>query len=744
MRRVSFLVFFISFLFPFFINAQSEGDLNTKIPLDTSITFGRLNNGLTYYIKTNHKPEDRAVLRLVVNAGSVLEDDDQLGLAHFVEHMGFNGTKNFKKHELIDYLESIGMKFGPEVNAYTSFDQTVYMIDVPTDSAEMVEKGIQILEEWAHYVSFEDEEIDKERGVIEEEWRLGRGAGSRMFDKQFPIIFKNSQYAKRITIGDINIIRNFKHDVLRRFYKDWYRPDLMAVVAVGDFDKSWMESLIKKHFNNIPDPADERERINYPVPENDQTEYALAADPEATNTMVSIYYKMNVQPEKTLAGYRQQIVENLFNGMLRDRFNELAQKPDPPFIYAYSAKGNYVRTKNVFMLNAMVKEDGIEKGFKTLLEEAERVEQFGFTQTELDRQKESLLRDMEQNYNERDKTESRKLASEYIGNFLNDEPVPGIEYEYNAYKNLLPGISLDEVNKLAGEWTGIKDRVIVLSATEKAGLTIPGEKDFRKIIDEVQKEKLESYKDIVSNLPLVNSVPAGTKILSETKIPEIDAEEWTLGNGAKVIVKPTDFKNDEILFNAFSKGGSSLENDEDYQKTLLASGIIQLSGIGKFDYITLNKMLSGKIVRLFPYIGELSEGLNGNTAPQDFETLLQLIYLYFTSPRIDSSAFLSYKERIESYIKNKSLSPEQAFMDSITVTLAQHNPRRQPMNEELVSKADLGKSFEFYKERFADASDFYFVFVGNIDTVKMKPAIEKYIGGLPSFNKSEQWKDLKY
>ncbi|MCL5027655.1 MAG: insulinase family protein [Bacteroidetes bacterium] len=741
MKKFLGFFFFLSLFISVFTFAQ-QANLDEQIALDNKVTFGKLSNGMTYYLRPNKKPEHRASLRLVVNAGSILEDDDQQGLAHFVEHMGFNGTKNFKKHELIDYLESIGMKFGPEVNAYTSFDETVYMIEVPTDSIQTVEKGLQILGEWAHNVAFEDDEIDKERGVIVEEWRLGRGAWARMRDKQFPILFKNSQYAVRNTIGNKEIIENFKHDVLRRFYKDWYRPDLMAVVAVGDFDKDWMEKTIKDHFSKIPDPQAERERKIYPVPDNTETLYAIATDPEATQNNIGIYYKMEIQPEKTLGDYRRTLIENLYNSMLNSRFQELAQKADPPFIYAMSGNGRFIRSSDVYYLGAMVKDNGIELGLETILREGERVKQFGFTQSELDREKKSMLSRLEQMYNERDKTESSRIINEYVRNFLQDEPSPGIEYEFEMSKQLLPGIKLEEINQLTSKFMPDKNRVVMLNAPEKKGVLIPDEKELSKVIAKVSGEKLTAYEDKVSTQPLVDKIPAGSKVVSEKEIPDLKITEWQLKNGVKVVLKSTDFKNDEVNFQATSPGGTSLASDDAYIPASTASDLVSQSGVGNFDMISLQKMLAGKVVRVYPYLGELSEGLKGSASPKDLETMFQLIYLYFTSPRTDSSAFQSYQSKMKSYLVNRNLSPNAAFQDTLELTLAQYNSRRYPWTEKTLDKMDLGKSIQIYKDRFADASDFTFVFVGNFDKGKIKPLIETYIGGLPSINRKENWKDL--
>ena len=415
--------------------------LDEKIPIGPHVTVGKFDNGFTYFIRENKRPENRAELRLAVNAGSVLEDDDQQGLAHFLEHMAFNGTKNFEKHKLIEFMESIGMRFGPGLNAYTSFDETIYMLTIPTESPEVMETAFQILEDWSHALLLENEEIDKERGVIIEEWRLGRGAFARMRDKHFPILLKGSRYAERLPIGKKEIIENFKYKVIKRFYKDWYRPDMMAVLAVGDFDKSKVKALIEKHFSALPKPKKPRPRQTFEIPDHKETLFAIATDKEATGTNVSVYHKHPLREQETVGSYRERIVEGIYNGMLNQRFNELSQKPDPPFIYAYSSRDSFLRSKEAYTLSASVKEDGIERGLDTLLTESERVSRFGFTESELERQKRDILRWIERAYTEREKTESNRYVSEYIRHFLTGEPIPGIEYEFELYKRFVPEIT---------------------------------------------------------------------------------------------------------------------------------------------------------------------------------------------------------------------------------------------------------------------------------------------------------------
>lgn len=717
-------------------------DLTTVLPIDTKITKGKFDNGLTYYIRQNKKPENRAELRLVIKAGSILENDDQQGLAHFAEHMAFNGTKNFAKQELVNYLESIGMRFGPDLNAYTSFDETVYMLQVPTDTIEIVEKAFQILEDWASAVTFDSEEIDKERGVVIEEWRLGQGAGNRMREKQLPILLKDSRYAKRIPIGKKEILETFKPQTLSEFYSDWYRPNLMAVIVVGDFDFNWIEGLVKNHFSKLKNPESVKERRIFPVPDHEETLFALASDVEASSSSVTIYYKHEVGPEGTIGDYRNQLIDILYNNTLNDRLDELTTQAEPPFLFGYSSNSRFIGPKDVYTLGAAVKDNGLQKGLKALLTEAARMEQFGITESELERQKKAMLRSIERAYNEREKSESSGYAAEFIRNFLYEEPIPGIEYEYALFNKFVPGFTVAEVNEVAGKWIRDDNRVILTNTPEKEGLIQPTEESLLSVFEEVNQSEITPYEDMVSNLPLLAEIPTPTEITEKKEISEIGVTEWQLTNGIRVVLKPTDFKNDEILFTSYSPGGHSLVDDKAYIAGVTASMISQESGYGNFNLIELQKLLTGKVVRVSPSIGELYERVSGSASPQDLETLFQLIYLTFTSARYDSTAFLSIKSRFQGYLENQGARPETAFRDTLQVTLTQYHPRGKPWSKETLEEMDLKKSFEIYKDRFADASDFTFFFVGNFDFTAMEPLVKTYLGGLPSNKRNEKWRDV--
>lgn len=731
-------------MFFFLINFSFLYPQNNELPVDKNVTIGKLENGIKYYIRKNQKPEKRAELYLIVSAGSVSENEKQLGLAHFVEHMAFNGTKNFKKNELINYLESIGIQFGPELNAYTSFDQTVYMLTVPTDSLEILTKGFLVLEDWAHNQAFDPTEIDKERGVIIEEWRLGRGAQMRMLDKQLPILFKDSKYAERLPIGKKEIIESFNHQTLIDFYKDWYRPDLIAVAAVGDFDVKEIEGYIKKHFEKIPYPEQIKQREFFPIPNHDETYFAIASDKEAIYSIISMYYKRNPDVIKTVDDYKNLIIHELFFSMLNDRLSEITQMADPPFNFSNAVSRKFVKSADASILAAIVKEGGIYNGFEALLREAERVRQHGFTSTELERQKTNQLRMVEKRRDEKDKTESRELMQDFVSNYLFDEPLIGIDNQHSLYNLLIPQITLEDVNRISEELITPKNRVVMIAIPEKDGVAIPNETELAKIIEKVSNEKIEPYVDKVQVKPLVGVIPNPSPVVESKHIEELGITEWKLGNGVRVFIKPTDFKNDEIVFSAFSSGGSSLVSDEDFLSANNAASLVQESGIGKFSKTELDKYLTGKMVSVYPYVGFYDEGLSGSTSPKDIETFFQLIYSYFTQPKIDSTAFRSYKSKILTWLTNMNNEPSVAFRDTLEVTLTNYHYRNRPLKIKMLDEIDLNKSITIYKNRFADASDFTFVFTGNIDLSAFKPLVETYLGGLPSLNRNEKPIDLKY
>jgi zinc protease len=702
---------------------------------------------MTYYIRKNVKPENRAELRLALNAGSMQENDDQQGLAHFCEHMCFNGTKNFKKSELVDYLESIGTKFGPHLNAYTSFDETVYMLQLPTDKEDILVKGFQILEDWAHNVSFENEEIDKERGVVTEEWRLGQGADERMRNKYFPILFKDSRYATRLPIGKPEILKNAKYETLKQLYTDWYRPDLMAVIAVGDFDVDKIEKLIKEKFSAIPARQNARKIEKYQVPDHKEMLVAKASDKEAAYTSVQVMYKHPENKIKTIEDFRNSLIENLYTGMLNARYEEIRQKGNSPLAFAGCYFGGLVRTKESYSTYAYLTSDkNIEAALKIIAEENERAMKFGFTASELEREKKSTLKQNEIAYNERDKTESSRLVSELVYHFLSESPVPGIEFEYDITKKIMDGITLDEVNKVGKrlKTPNNENCVVVITAPDKEGVTLPSDEKVKAIFNDAAKGTIKAYEDKVVNKALMTQMPTPGKITEEKQIKELGITELKLSNGIKVYLKPTDFKNDEIQFTAFSPGGVSLYPDKDANSGSFGSYIIGQSGIGEFDNVTLQKYLSGKSVHMYPWVSETSENWNGDTSPDDLETMMQMLHLYFTQPRKDTAAYASMIAQQMGFMQNRALDPQSAFQDTIQVTMSCYHPRAKPWTAETLKEIDLDRAYEIYKDRFSDAGDFTFAFVGNFKMETMKTMLEKYVASLPSKGRKETWKDLGY
>ena len=716
--------------------------LDAEIPPDPKIRLGRFDNGLRYYIRVNHRPEQRAELRLFVNAGSVLEDDDQQGLAHFVEHMAFNGTRHFEKHELIDYLESIGTRFGADLNAYTSFDETGYLLKVPADDPEILARGFQILADWAHGVTFEDEEIDKERGVLVEEWRLGRGAQARVFDQQLPVLLYGSRYARRLPIGRREVIEGAPYEALRRFYRDWYRPDLMAVVAVGDFDPDRIEELIRERFHHIPAAEEPPQRPAFEVPTHRETLFSRVTDPELTRTDVAVHYKHPPQPEGSYGDYRRSLVQALYHDMLNQRLGELAREVDPPFLYGSSGMGAFARTVTFYSLQAGVREGGVKRGLEALLREVERVDRHGFTESEIERSKIRIVRDYEQAYRERDKLESASLAAEYGRHFLEQEPIPGIEVELALVERFLPTIELAEVNQLARQWITDENRVIVVSGPEKQDLPLPEEPELLAVFEAVAASEIEPFADRTLDAPLLPEVPAPGEVAEETVIAELGVTEWRLGNGVRVVLKPTDFKNDEVLLGAFSPGGHSLVDDELHTSAIFATAILAESGLGEFDRIELGKALSGKVAGAHPYITELEEGMRGGASPQDLETMFQLIYLSFSAPRLEQRAFDSFISRMKNLMANRDSRPQTVYQDKLTEVMTQGHWRRRPISAELLREVDPEAALQIYRDRFADASDFTFVLVGNFEPAVLRPLVETYLGGLPSTGRRESWRDV--
>jgi len=742
--------FTFSLLFLFVLGASllsgqtSQIDLTAPLAVDPDVRIGKLDNGLVYYIRYNKKPEKRVELRLAVNAGSILENDDQQGLAHFMEHMNFNGTKTFPHNELIDFLQKTGVRFGADINAYTSFDETVYMLQLPTDDSILLNKGYQVMEDWSHNALLDDKEIDKERGVIVEEWRMGLGAQDRMMKKFFPVIFRGSVYATRIPIGKVDIIQNFKHDVLRDFYHDWYRPDLQAIIVVGDIDPAKAEAQIRAHFSGIKNPPSEKPRTEFDIPDNKDPLIAVTTDKEATENYILMFYKHPLKKEKTLGDFKDKMTAQLFTGMLNNRFNEISQKPESPYVFAGADYGQFLaRNKDAYMVNAMSKENQIEKSLDVLLAENERVKRFGFTKTEFERQKEEMLSQYEQAAKEFDKTESMNLTNDYVNNFLTGDPVPGARKAYKYVKNLLPEIKLEDINALAKEFVTDENMALVVMAPDKSGVGVPTEADILKIISSSRSANLEPYIDKFREQPLVTVELEGSKVISTKENTELGFTELKLANGVTVALKPTHFKNDEILLSAYCLGGNSVVPDADFMSANYATQVIDMSGAGDFDNVELQKKLKGKTLEIHPYLDDVKEGFRGNSTPKDIETLMQLVYLYFKAPRKDTTAFQAFMSQQENQLKFMKSSPMMSFYDTLYKSAYPGYKRMVifPTPEQL-QQVNLDRLYKIYTDRFANAREFKFFLTGNFSIDTITPLVTKYLGSLPSLDRTEAWVDV--
>jgi zinc protease len=714
--------------------------------MDPAVKVGTLSNGVRYYIRQNAKPEKRAELRLVVNAGSILEDDDQRGLAHFVEHMAFNGTTSFAKNDIVKYLEGIGVRFGADLNAYTSFDETVYILPVPTDSAGILETSFRFLGDVASGIRFDSLDVVAERGVVLSEWRDGLGAGERLRDQQFPVIFRGSRYAERLPIGKPEILEQANPGVVKRFWRDWYRPDLMAVVAVGDADPSRLERLIRQTFGSIPRRTASRPRTQPAVPSHDSTLVTIASDKELTTSSMGVLWKRPARATRTVGDMRRDLIEQLYDGMLNQRFQELALKPEAPFTGAGAGSGAFVRGSEVVSLDAGAKEGRIVETLRAVLTEAERVQRHGFLPSELARARTSTLRGYERAYTERDKTPSDAFVDEYVRHFLAGDGSPGIAFEYAAIQKLLPTITLAEVNAVAASRSGAANRVVSVSVPEKAGLAVPTEAEIRAVFGTVIAADLAPWTETVAEGALVAVAPVPGRVVSEKSIAQANGTQritdWTLSNGVRVLVKPTDFNADQVVVSAFSPGGASLVSDQDVFKTSLAPSIIAAGGVANFSAIDLRKKLTGKVANAQPSIADLSEGMSGAASPKDLETLMQLLYLRFTAPRADSTVFAAQMQQFEQFLKNKDANPMAVFSDTVQQTLANGHPRARPLSVALLEELDLADLLRIYRERFADASDFTFVFVGNVDVTALKPLVEQWLGSLPGTGRRETPRDV--
>lgn len=724
------------------LGAQSQ-DMSQPIPFDPDTRTGTLENGMKYYVRYNAKPENNAELRLALNAGSILETEEQQGLAHFLEHMCFNGTENFPKNDLVNYLESIGVRFGAHLNAYTSFDETVYMLRVPTDNEEQFQQGFQIMEDWMHQLLLEPEEIDKERGVVIEEWRTRLGAQQRIAEQAYDKIFYGSRYPNRIPIGDTAVLKHFEYETLRAFYEDWYRPNLMAIVVVGDIDVDQVEDMIKRQFSGVENPENAPERVEYGMPDHEETLVSLIEDEEATFNRVEVFWKHPTQPTESLADFRRDLITSLASTMLSDRLSELAQEENPPFTFSGAGYSSLVRPKEVYNTTAVVPNGGYLKGFEAIWTENQRARQHGFTSSELNRAKSTLLARLDQQYAEREKTPSARVVNRYVYHFLNGSPAPSIGQRRELSQALLPTISLAEVNSAFAAFITDKNRVISISGAEREDNPLPSEEEVLAVIRKVDAMDLEPYAEEEIQASLLEEMPEAGEVVSRSEDEELGTITLELSNGATVVLRPTDFQNDQILFRSFSKGGHSQYADEVYKSASMADNMVSSMGIGPFGPVDLEKFMSDKVVSLSPSISEREEGMNGRSSVKDFETLLQMVYLYHTDTPEDQAAFNSMVSRMSNLYANLGSNPQYWFQDQVTKAMYNDHPRRQALPDPAdFEQIDLETVVRVFGERFGGADDFTYLFVGSFTPEEIIPMITQYIGAIPKGETGEEPQDV--
>lgn len=718
--------------------------LSQQMPVDPEVATGTLPNGLRYYVRANAKPAHRAELRLVVKAGSVLEDDDQQGLAHFVEHMEFEGTRNFPRQSLLDFLSSLGLSIGPDANAATSYDDTQYTLRVPTDLPGVLDRALLVLEDWAQGATFDQAGIDRERGIVLAEWRMHLGAGERTQDRIRRVQLEGSRYADRPPIGNPDVIERAGREQLMRFYRDWYRPDLMAVIVVGDVDRDATVAMIKQHFSSLTSPSPARPRPAFDVPDHPAPRYAVVTDKETTVTAVEVSDLPPARNQGSVGGYRALMLDQLFAAMLGARLDELSQRENPPFIRAAANRGLFQtpRTRDEAALQALVSNDGVTRGLDGLVTELQRVTRFGFTATELARAKQAMMLGYERIVTESPDRESESRADEYTRSFLQGEALPTIWQELAFHRRFVPGITLAEINALAKEWFPDRNRLVIVSAPEAAGVVLPDQSQLAATVKTASAKRLEPYVDAAAGQTLMKAPPSPGTIVKTNVRAEAGITEWTLSNGATVVLKPTKLKENQVLFRATAPGGTSLASDEDFIAARSADDVVPAGGVGQFSAVMLDKILAGKAVGVTPFIGEMLQGLGGGSTPQDLETMFQLIYLRFTQPRADPTAFAAMASQARGLLANQMASPDVVFDQALGAALSRNSPRRQPETPATVDQWNLAKSMAFYKARFADASNFTFVFVGSFTPEAMKPMVETYIASLPATRARETWRDL--
>ncbi|MCI1648383.1 MAG: insulinase family protein [Bacteroides sp.] len=723
------------------------------LPVDKNVRIGKLDNGLTYYIRHNKWPENRAEFFIAQKVGSILEEPQQRGLAHFLEHMAFNGTKNFPGNEkglgIVPWCETVGIKFGTNLNAYTSIDQTVYNIsNAPIDRTGVLDSCLLILHDWSNCILLTSKEIDKERGVIREEWRSRNSGMLRVYTDLLPTLYPGDKYADCMPIGSIDVINNFPYKDIRDYYHKWYRPDLQGIIIVGDINVDAVEAKLKALFADVKKPENPAKRIYYPVKDNKEPIIAIGTDKEVDDPSINIFFKQDATPDSAknnVGYYATQYMLSMITGMLNARLSELIQVANPPFTSASSEYGNFFvsKTKEAFSLSASCKAEGIETALKTLLQETERARRFGFTASEYERMRANYLQQVESAYNEREKTKDGNYVNEYLQNFLSGEPIPGIENEYALVNKLAPNIPVQALNTVMQQLVPDSNQVVFIAGPQKEGLKYPTKDGVTSLLKGMKDMDLKPYVDKVSNEPLMKETPKGGKIISEKTNEIYGTTKLVLSNGVTVYVKKTDFKADEIRMAASSLGGQSLFPDKDALNFSVMNNVANIGGLGNFSKVNLTKALAGKKVLVNAVVKNTTENVYGNCSPKDFETMMQLTYLTFTAPRKDMEAFESYKSRTKAELQSAEANPLSSIGDSIRKAMYGNNPRLVMMKPEMVDQINYDRIMAMYKDRFKDASDFTFYFVGNIDLEKAKPLIAEYLGALPSINRKEAFKDTK-
>ena len=718
--------------------------LGDQMPVDPEVLVGALPNGLRFYVRPNGKPARQAELRLVVKAGSVLEDDDQRGLAHFVEHMQFEGTKHFPGQGINGFLGSLGLSIGADANAATSFDETQYTLRVPTDVPGVLDRALTILEDWAVGATFDPSGIERQRAIVLAEWRMNLGADERTADKVRRVQLEGSRYADRSPIGNPDGIEHAQREQLTRFYRDWYRPDLMAVIVVGDVDRAAVARMIAQHFLSLSNPSPERPRPAFDVPEHQGTRYAVVTDKETTATAAMISTLRPARNQGSVGGYREILLDQLFGAMFSARLEELGQREKPPFLNAAADRSLFPapRTRDQAVVQALVSNDGVTQGLDALATELERVRRFGFTATEFDRAKQANMAGSERVVTQGPDRESSSRANEYTRNFLEGEALPTIWQELAFHRRFFPGITLSEVNALADDWFPVRNRLVVVSAPEAVGVVRPVEAQLAAVVRTASEKRLEPYVDAGAAQTLMDALPTPGRVVKTELRAGAGITEWTLSNGATVVLKPTTLKADQILFRAVAPGGTSLASDDEFIYARVADEVIAAGGAGRFNAVALDKVLAGKSVGVRPFIHEINEGMRGGATPRDLETMFQLVYLRFTQPRADPTAFAAMRSQALALLANQTASPDVVFNQAVAAALNADSPRRQPETPAIVERWNLEKSLAFYQARFADASHFTFVFVGSFTPESIKPLVETYIASLPATHANETWRDL--